>query len=293
MRAHLLNNCIWMKTHVLTLLLCINVCTLKAQQVEYTQADSIRIESILKQAKGKVPLEEAMIWFGRQFLGVPYVAHTLEEGSTEHLIINTRALDCTTFVETVLSLYLCHKYGKTTFDAYCNNLRKIRYRHGEMTDYTSRLHYFTWWGEDNERMGLVKNISTDAFPFTETQRLNINYMSTHPSLYKHLKSNPRFVSTIAQLEHESNGRTYRYIPKALLNRGQKELSCIHTGDIMAIITNKAGLDTSHIGIAIWQDGKLHMMHASSLYKKVVIDSKTFYDYTQQQTSQLGIRLFRP
>lgn len=279
-----------------TLIILFSVChaiSCSAQGIEYSATDSTRIETILKKAHGKVADADAMLYFGRQFLGTPYVGQTLENGNTEHLIVNTRELDCTTFVETVLALYLCNKNGETSFNAYCNQLRKIRYRQGTLTDYTSRLHYFTWWGEDNESMGLVKNICTDAFPFTATQKLNINYMSTHPVLYKHLKSNPQFVSSITRLERESNGRTYRYIPKSLLNRSQKELNCIHTGDIMAIITNKAGLDTSHIGIAIWQDGKLHMMHASSLYKKVVIDSKTFYDYTQQQTSQLGVRLFRP
>lgn len=68
-----------------------------AQSVEYTAADSIRIEQLLKQAQREKP-ENVMMYFGKQFLGVPYVGHTLEEGDKEHLIINTRGLDCTTFV---------------------------------------------------------------------------------------------------------------------------------------------------------------------------------------------------
>lgn len=264
-----------------------------AQDIEYTAKDSIRIEQILQESHGKIADKDAMLYFGRQFLGVPYVGHTLENGTKEHLIVNTRGLDCTTFVETVMALYLCNKYGKTSFQSFCNHLRKIRYRGGELKDYTSRLHYFTWWGEDNEQMGFVRCITSDGFPFTATQRLDINYMSTHPDSYKHLKSNPTFVSAISKLEQASRGKTYKYIPKSLLNRSRQQLSCIHTGDIVAIITNKAGLDTSHVGIAVWEDGKLHLMHASSLYKKVVIDSNTFYDYSKKQTSQLGIRLFRP
>ena len=266
----------------------------RAQVIEYTAADSIRIESILKKAHGKVADTDAMLYFGRQFLGTPYVGHTLENGNTEHLIVNTRELDCTTFVETVLALFRCNKNGETSFNAYCNQLRKIRYRQGKITDYTSRLHYFTWWGEDNEAMGLVKCISSGSYPFTAVQKMSINYMSAHPSLYKHLKGNSRFVETIKMYEQASNGKTYRYIPKSLLGESRTKLSCIHTGDIVSIITNKAGLDTRHIGIAVWQDdGRLHLMPASSLYKKVVIDSNTFYDYSQKQTSQLGIRIYRP
>ncbi|MBO4451704.1 MAG: DUF1460 domain-containing protein [Bacteroidaceae bacterium] len=278
--------------HIYFIVLLFSCMTIRAQQVEYAAADSIRIEQILKQAQKEKP-ENAMLYFGKQFLGVPYVGHTLEVGDKEHLIINTRELDCTTFVENVLALYLCHQSKSTSFRSFCNNLRNIRYRGGKLTDYTSRLHYFTWWGEDNEQMGLVKAIDMGKFPFTATQRLNINYMSVHPTLYKHLKANPQFVKVIAAQEKASNGKTYRYIPKSLLNRSESELSCIHTGDIVSLITKKAGLDTSHVGIAVWQNGKLHLMHASSLNMKVILAPSTFYDYGQRQTSMLGIRVYRP
>lgn len=263
-----------------------------AQSVEYTAADSIHIEEMLRKAQTERP-ENSMLYFGKQFLGVPYVGHTLEEGEREHLIINTRELDCTTFVENVLALYLCYQSKSSSFKSFCNQLRDIRYRGGKLTDYTSRLHYFTWWGEDNEAKGIVKKVDTGKFPFTATQKLNINYMSTHPTLYKHLKANPQFVKVIAAQEKASNGKTYRYIPKALLNRSEQELSCIHTGDIVSLITKKAGLDTSHVGIAVWQKGKLHLMHASSINMKVILDPTTFYDYGQRQTSMLGIRVYRP
>lgn len=280
-------------THYLFLtLLYFAALSTNAQTVEYEREDSIRIVSILKEASKRLGNENIMLYFGRQFLGVPYVAHTLEKGDNEHLIVNTRELDCTTFVETVCALSICHENAITSFDGYCNTLKQIRYRNGELKDYTSRLHYFTWWGEDNEKMGIVKCISRDSFPFTASQTININYMSAHPTLYKQLNNHKEFVPIIAKQELSSKGKKYRYIPKSLFNRTPKELDCIHTGDIVAIITSKPGLDTSHIGIAVWQDNTLHLMHASSLYKKVVIDSNSFYNYSQRQTSQLGIRIFR-
>lgn len=264
-----------------------------SQEVECTQADRAKIESILLKAATDAGNENRMIYFGKQFLGIPYVAHTLEEGDREHLIVNVHGLDCTTFVETVFALYLCDKHGERTFDDFCRYLTQIRFRDGHMTDYTSRLHYFTWWGDDNEQLGLVRQVVRNGAPFSAVQTVNINYMSSHPEYYKQLKLHPEFIPVIRRQEQETNGRKFRYIPKSLLNGSCKELSDVSTGDIISIITNKDGLDTSHVGIVFWQNGKLHLMHASSLYKKVVMDQKTFYDYSQGQKSHLGIRVYRP
>ncbi len=263
------------------------------QTVECSQADRKKIESILLKSATEAGNENRMIYFGKQFLGIPYVAHTLEEGDREHLIVNVHGLDCTTFVETVFALYLCDKHNERSFDAFCHYLSQIRYRNGRMTDYTSRLHYFTWWGEDNEQLGLVRQVVRDGAPFSAIQTVSINYMSAHPDYYKQLKLHPEFIPIIRQQEQMSNGKKYRYIPKSQLNGGISALGDVHTGDIISIITNKDGLDTSHVGIVFWQDGKLHLMHASSLYKKVVMDQKTFYDYSQGQKSHLGIRVYRP
>ena len=93
---------------------------------------------------------------------------------------------------------------------------------------------------------------------------------------------------------ESNGKVYRYIPKQNLKLTQASLGMyVHDGDIVSIITNKPGLDTSHIGIVFWKGGVLHLMHASSLAKKVIMDTKTFYNYSMGQNAHLGIRVYRP
>ncbi len=282
-----------MKKSILIIISILTATFAYSQQISYTKADSTKIVEILKRSSSLPASENRMIYFGKQFLGIPYVGHTLEEGDHEHLIVNVHGLDCTTFVETVFALYLCDKNNQRTFDAFCRQLSKIRYRNGVMNGYPSRLHYFTWWGEDNERLGLVKQVVRNGFPFTATQKIHINYMSVHPNYYKQLKDHPEFVPVIRKYEQASEGQVFKYVPKSLLNRSPEQLSDIHTGDIISIITNKDGLDTSHVGIVFWQDGKLHLMHASSLYKKVVMDQKTFYDYSQGQKAHLGIRVYRP
>jgi hypothetical protein len=236
------------------------------------------------------PAGELIVRCAKQFLGTEYVAGTLET-EPEQLTINMDKTDCILFVEMCLAMVQTLKGDEATFENFCRNTQALRYRGGEVDGYASRNHYTSGWILQGEKNGIFKEVTKYLGGSPLDQKFS--FMSTHPDSYKHLKSNPTFVSAISKLEQASRGKTYKYIPKSLLNRSHQQLSCIHTGDIVAIITNKAGLDTSHVGIAVWEDGKLHLMHASSLYKKVVIDSNTFYDYSKKQTSQLGIRLFRP
>ena len=73
--------------------------------VVYQRQDSMRIVSLLQQAKAmKKKPANWMMWFGKQFVGVPYVGGTLDRTKEEQLVVNTRELDCTTYVEIVTAL---------------------------------------------------------------------------------------------------------------------------------------------------------------------------------------------
>ncbi|KAA6311079.1 hypothetical protein EZS27_037728, partial [termite gut metagenome] len=90
---------------------------------------------------------------GLAFVGIPYAAHTLEGGEEETLVINLHQVDCTTFVEYVLamSLYPPPQGEAMREEVFSENLRQIRYRDGKINGYTSRLHYFSDWINDNVR----------------------------------------------------------------------------------------------------------------------------------------------
>lgn len=255
------------------------------------ETDSIRIEKMLREASVLKPESNRILFFARKFIGVPYVAHTLDREQEERLVINTRELDCTTFVETVLSLALCSQRGETSFADYCNQLRQIRYRKGNVA-YTSRLHYFTEWIEDNAESGYVRKIESDNHPFTSVQRLNVNYMSRHRSAYPMLIEHPQWWKEIEATERMLTGREYKYIPKHSIANTSLFRNTIHDGDIIAILTSKSGLDTSHIGIAVWQEDGLHLLNASQIHKKVVLEPMLFYDYMMKHPSQIGIRVCR-
>ena len=166
-----------MKKTILVCLLFLAALPLLAN-AQYTSADSAKVVKLLLEGKRHKDKQNLVLFFARKFLGVPYVASTLENNADERLVINLRQLDCTTFVENVLALTLCTQNGKTTFADFCDQLRKIRYRNGKV-GYPTRLHYFSEWISDNARMGYVEETQTPNPPFSAVQTLQINFMSTH------------------------------------------------------------------------------------------------------------------
>lgn len=277
-----------MRYRLLYILLLLPAVWAKAQ-VTYQKADSVTVCSLLAKANTKT----STLWFARQFLGVPYVAHTLELNDKEQLVVNTRELDCTTLVETVTALTLCAQQGKKTWNDYLTTLKTLRYRQGKLDGYTSRLHYFSDWIRDKQAMKIIKEIQSPNPPFTAVQRVNVNYMSTHPTAYKALKAQPELVPVIRQQEQSLNTVKARYIPKSALRRSTKALrQAVHDGDIIAITCNKKGLDIAHLGLAVWKKDGLHLLNASMIHKKVVEEPMTFYQYLQKHPSHTGIRVLR-
>lgn len=257
-------------------------------QTSYQQADSVKTCQLLSQANRETPV----LWLARQFLGVPYVAHTLEINDDERLVVNTRQLDCTTFVETVTALKICAQQGLRTFADYQNVLRQLRYRQGRMAGYTSRLHYFTDWIRDKADMQLVTDVQQPNPPFSAVQTVNVNYMSTHPTAYKALKANAALVPEIRAQEQSLTGMKVRYIPKRAVRNNALLRKVVKDGDILAITCNKKGLEIAHLGFAVWRNDGLHLLNASMIHKKVVEEPMTLYQYLQKHKTHTGIRVVR-
>ena len=258
------------------------------QTVVYAAEDSVRVEQLLQADCG----ENDVLFFARQFLGTPYVAHTLEVSDPERLVVNLRQLDCTTLVETVNALAITHRKGQKRFSDFCRNLEAYRYRGGRMQGYLSRLHYFDWWINDATERGLVSEVA-DKKHFTGRKRIENSYMSRHYGKYKMLAAHPEWADSLRAMETAGNGAVVSYLPAAKTGLTSRELSCINTGDIVAIVTTKAGLDYSHLGFAVWgRDGRLHLLNASSIHKKVVLEPMTLRQYLSKHSTSVGIRVFR-
>lgn len=261
-------------------------------------ADSLCVEALLRQGI-RLPADSSlMLHYARQFLGVPYVAHTLEHADGhERLVVNLRQMDCTTLVETVAALTLATTHGGTGWQDFIHWLQALRYRGGVLDGYASRNHYFSQWIRSAEAQGLAVEITrgdtADAFPFTATQHLDLHYMSRHRSAYPALAASDTLARLVARHERETSGASVHYIPARLTALPRTRLSCIKDGDILALVTRKDGLDVSHVGLAVWgSDGLLHLLNASSIAHRVVLDSQPLCRYLERHPSSVGVRVIR-
>jgi len=269
------------------------MCSLamRAAAPQYARQDSVLAESFMRRAAQKPAGTSRLLYIARLFTGVPYVAHTLEGNDDERLVVNLRQLDCTTFVETVLALYRCVEAGHTDFASYCKELQSLRYG-GQEPHYTHRLHYFTSWIEANSQRGICRSVDGPNPPFTAVQRVSVNWMTTHVSAYRMLNRRRDWLPAIRHMEQRIEGKRYRYIPKAQLKNTALLRRTIKDGDIIVILTNKRGLDTQHLGFAVWHNDGLHLLNASSIHKRVIDEPMTLRQYLYKHPTMPGIRVVR-
>ena len=236
--------------------------------------------------KTNLPDNQLIIETAKFFLNVPYVANTLEI-EPEGLVVNLRALDCTTFLETVYALAMTAKTKVLTFENFCSKLRLIRYRDGVINDYTDRLHYTSDWIYQNQEKKIVKNVSKMAG--SKPLNLNLYIMSSNTDKYKQLKGKDDLIGKIKVKESEINSRESYYLPTEEI---EKRASQIKSGDMVGFVTTIPGIDISHVGI-IYKDGKkLTFIHASSTHKKVVINKEPLSEFVKGTGRNTGIVLAR-
>ena len=253
--------------------------------------DSAYIVGLLKEGSHLDGKTNVTIFYARKFLGRPYVAYTLDQDKEEKLVINTKGVDCTTFLENVVALTICTKRKISSFHGFCEVLRQVRYIGGKV-GYTTRQHYFTTWLTDNIRERLVTNVELPGKPLSEKRKAHVNYMTTHVESYKMLNAHRQWLPAIREMEKQVNATEFTFIPKQQLSNSNRYRDYIKDGDIIGIVTNKNGLDISHVGFAVWHKDGLHLLNASSIHKKVVDEPMTLYQYLQKQTSSAGIRVAR-
>ncbi|GHT32360.1 xylanase [Bacteroidia bacterium] len=255
-----------------------------------TAEDSVIFGRFVSSIAGKdsLPFDSLILQTASFFLGMPYVASTLEI-EPEGLVVNLRELDCTTFVENVIALSRMVAEGDTTFEAFCDQLRWVRYREGIIRDYTDRLHYTSDWIYENDRKEVVKSLGEEEGwrPYT----FCLNFMSTHSDSYRQLMTDSMLIPCIVEIEKEVSERTgYYYIPK---NNVDSFAVDIKNGDMVGFVTSTKGLDISHVAIVTRVGEELTFIHASSLAMKVIVNEESLQHYVEKSKSCTGIILTRP
>jgi len=235
------------------------------------------------------PLNEIISYVGKSFIGIPYVAGTLDINTKhEELVIKVTGLDCVTFVENALVMSRLIKKGDISFDAYKKELTLIRYRDGIIDNYPSRLHYFTDWIYDNQKKGIVEDITKEIGGKIYNKK--IDFMTSHTDSYKQLKNNSEYVDTMNNIEAEMNQRQLYYIPKNIVDNYYDSLK---TGDIITTTTDIAGLDVTHTGFIYQDDTGTYFLHASITKKEVIISEVELKEYLRSNKKQTGIIVARP
>lgn len=278
-----------MKTWTIFLIILLGLSA-NAQQITCSSLDKSIFAEKMATFKniGTSSLGDTITAIGTSFLDIPYVEKTLEVGDTETLVVNFSGLDCTTFVENVMAFALMAKNQQDDFANFTEHLKTIRYRNGDLNGYPSRLHYFTEWIRNNQKKGLVKDITAEIGGVALEK--SIDFMGTHRNLYPFLANEENF-RAMQEVERKLAEEKLCYLPKEEI-RNKEHL--IQSGDIIALATSIKGLDVTHTGIAIHQpDGRLHLLHASSKNGEVEISEEPLVDYLKDIKSNIGIIVARP
>lgn len=256
----------------------------------HCEKDTLKINELLKEGLDS-NIENGnslVVFYAKKLLNTPYVAHTLE-GETEQLTINIDKLDCTTYIETLYALAKTTLSGRATWRDYANNLESVRYRNGVMTDYSSRLHYISDWIVNNSARGNIKDVTSD-FKSCKYMIKTIDFMSSHRELYPALKDSVIY-DKLRHFEIGYRSHRFPYIKKESLN-SKETINTFKSGDMIGMVTKTDGLDISHLGVVLKENGKLYFINASMGGKKVQIEKSTFAEYLEKIRSNIGVRVFR-
>ena len=261
-----------------------------AQMRFHCDGDSVLINQLLMKGyeSGLSDANALIEFYARQLLGTPYVAHTLE-GDQEMLTINIHELDCLTFIETLYSLTRATLNRRYSWRDFAANIENIRYRGGELGDYSSRIHYISEWIIDNHIRGNLVEITPDL-PHVDYMIKNIDYMTHHTDSYRQLKNDSVMVEKIRR--YELRRHRFPYVKRSWLN-DKAVKAALRSGDFVSLVTKTEGLDVSHNGIIIVDDkGDPYLLDASMSGGKVMLEGKPLFKYLERSKTNIGIRVFR-
>lgn len=256
--------------------------------VRFPQADQNQLTQLLQQA----PQLQQQSWpqllqtLAEKFEGVAYKGGLLDQTPQEDLVLSLSQFDCVLFVETVLAIARTLTVENPSPQMFSDAVQTQRYRQGQRQGYCSRLHYFSEWIADNQRRGLVENITPALGGIPLPKQLN--FMSQHRQSYPQLKS-PANWQCIQAMETRLQSLSLHYIPQAKI-RGIE--ASLQPGDIIAVATAIPGLDVTHTGLVYQMpnqtQGLIHASPGGSV--RIAPDLATYVANVDQS---IGIMVARP
>lgn len=280
-------------------LVAIMMCAAPAAGERWSDADWQVLDTKVRWAVARgldtLPLGTAMARLGETFVGTTYTPGTLEAAGPERVVINLREFDCVTFIENLLAMtrfiredgtaQLAHREAAEA--RYAGYLQEIRYRGGVLDGYPSRLHYFSEWLSDNAGRGRLRLLARDLGGVADSEPLG--FMSAHPAAYRQM-AEPGVPEAIRAMEQRLNAGPGRWYIRE--DRIEASAAGIQDGDLIAATSTLPGLDVAHTGIALWQNGRLHLLHAPLVGKSVEISVLPLAERITGLKTQDGIMVAR-
>ncbi len=241
-----------------------------------------------------LPVGERTSRVGLALAGTPYAGYTLEiDDRIESPSVDFFGLDCWTFFEISLGFArMLHAKPPPYQPADLLAMIELdRYRHGVCTgEYLSRLHFLEDLFYDNEKRGLLTNITRQLPGAERMGHRDIREMTVMWRHYRYLRNNPSLLPGMAEVQARVSDLPVYHIPKRRVAGIERDLQ---DGDIVAITSRDTGGYTSHVGLAC-RDGRgvLRFLHASSLQRRVVLDERLSV-YLNSKGDDIGIIVARP
>ncbi len=242
-----------------------------------------------------LPIGERTAAVGQALIGTRYRGFTLEiDNRVEAASMNLNGVDCWTFFEISLAFARMLNGPETewTPQQMLHFIELDRYRGGECSgEYLSRLHYLEDWLYDNNRRGLVEDLTRSlggvSVPHS-AREMTVGWRN-----YRYLAANRALLRPLAQMEGRVSSRPLYEIPTSRVAGIESRL---HSGDIIGIIARDGGSmrATSHVGLALRRPDGLYFMHASAPhnYGRVIVEAK-LSSYLHRYRADTGILVARP
>jgi hypothetical protein len=196
-----------------------------------------KLPRLIEEARALPDISQRIAAISHGFLGAPYIVDPLGGGAQEkeHLVLREDGFDCVTFCETVLAAARAR-----TPEEFVSELRRMRYRDGEV-DWYARNHYFAEWGLNNIANGMCRPV---ALPGAVRIKRTLNYMRALKPVAADFAANPR----------ES---LFAYHDR------------LATGDILAFVSRRSGMDVFHTGFLIVDGDTLVLRNAAKSRGRVL------------------------
>lgn len=184
-------------------------------------------------------------------------------------------LDCMTYVEHVLALAACDRPDYRR--GFLPRLLDIMFdAHGGPLFSHLRNHFTSAWAVANERKGYLTDVAR-GHPLAATRSVLLNRVGDNRTFYVE----DRFMIA-------AQPQPVHFFPTETILAGKAPLE---SGDVLALVCDKEGLDVTHMGFFILKGRKRVFRHASLTRNRVV--DQDFDTYFREKKNLTGLMVLRP